>query len=349
MTRGKVILCTLLVTIPVLLLGGWKREPFGDDGKDRGSKQSSGAQGPIAVEVGTPLTSVTITRFHRKPGDLAARTATLASALVGSKCSSREAVTWAQDALSSRGAITLAKPFSCSSDIEVSYLGYYDRLIVRDLRANPPPPSQLVQSPTDSRPALGIGKASARTLASQFVTEQLIPTGIVDDTWLMVDSRRLIDGMVDIAGGTSGSKVREYRFGYRRHIDGFPLIDSLLEVSVDSAGAVRGIVLADVQTTTGEQQAATSSESTAKALFLELANARADGWSSDIDATVKRFRVGYVLPYDVESTATPPVLRGEILYMHGVIVSPEEDATLSFVSSKPSLRILVPWTGESNG
>lgn len=194
---------------------------------------------------------------------------------------------------------------------------------------------------------MGIGKSSARTLAAQFVTEQLIPAGIVDDTWVMVDSRRLIDGFVDIAGGTSGSKVREYGFGYRRHIDGFPLIDSFLEISVHSTGVIRGVVLADVMTTTADQQASTSSESTARALFQRLANARAHGWSPDIDATVKRFRVGYVLPYDVESTTTLPVLWGEILHEHGVIVSPVEDATLSFVGSSPSLRLLVPWTGES--
>jgi hypothetical protein len=347
MTRKLVGSYTLLVATVSLLLGASGGEPLGDEGEGRGSKQPGSAHGPRTVEVGTQLTSVTISRIQRTPTDLAGRAATLAGAIIGTTCSPSQATDWAQDASSKRGTVTIAKPFSCSPDIEVSYLGYYDRLIVKDLRSNPPPPSQLVQSPTDPRPAVGIGKRSARAVASPFVTEQLIPTGLVDDTWLMADSRRLIDGMVDIAGGTSGSKVREYGFGYRRHVEGFPLIDSLLEVSVDSTGVVRRIVLADVRTTTGEQVAATRSESTAKALFQQLAEARADGWSPDIDATVKRFRVGYVLPYDEESTSTLPVLWGEILHKHGVIVSPEEDATLSFVSSNPSLRVLVPWTGES--
>jgi hypothetical protein len=345
MTRGTTSLCALLFAVLTLPLGGWSPEPLGDGDEDGQSEQATVAQEARTVEVGALLMSVTITRARRKPRALAARAAILAGEIVGSKCSAREAVAWARDALSNRATITIAKSFSCSSDIKVSYHGYYDRLIVRDLRSNPPPPSQLVQAPTDSRPALGIGKSSARTLASQLVTEQLIPTGIVDDTWLMVDSRRLIDGMVDIAGGTSGSRVREYSFGYRRHVSGFPLIDTFLEVSVDNSGVVRRIVLADVETSTGGQETATRSESAAKASFQQLAQARADGWSPDIDATVKRFRVAYVLPYDVESISTLPVVWGEILYTHGEIISPAEDATLSFVGSSPSLRVLVPWTG----
>lgn len=348
MTRKLATSCVLLAATLTLLLGASKDKPLGGEvGKvaKSESKEASADQAPRTVEVGTLLTLLTISRIQRTPANLAARAATLAGAVVGTTCSPGQAADWAQDASSKRGTITIAKPFSCSSDIKVSYLGYYDRLIVKDLRSNSPPPSQLVQSPEDARPALGIGKSSARSLAAQFVTEQLIPAGIIDDTWLMIDSRRLIDGMVDIAGGTSGSKVREYCFGYRRHVDGFPLIDSFLEVSVDSTGVGRGVVLADVRTKIGGHQAATSSESTARALFQRLAEARADGWSPDIDATVKRFRVGYVLPYDVESTTTPPVLWGEILHTHGVIVSPVEDATLSLVDSSPRINILVPWTG----
>jgi hypothetical protein len=225
----------------------------------------------------------------------------------------------------------------------------YDRLIVKDLRSKSPPPSQLVQPPADSRPAPGIGKSVARTLASEFVAQQLFPTGLVDETWIMVDSGRLIDGVVDLDGRVSGSKVREYRFGFRRHVSGFTVMDSLLEVSVDSTGVVRRIVLADVMTKTGARQAATRSEATAQARFLELANARADSWDAAIGATVKRFRVAYVLPYDVESISTLPTLRGEILYEHGQIISPEEDATLSFVGSSPTLDVLVPWSGRSPG
>lgn len=351
MARGTTGIGAFLVALFALFLGGWGRESPTETAPDdaaeapgnKGNDQSS-----RVVEVGTALTSVTLTRIRRKPDELASRAATLASGIVGSECSPREAVDWAQEALSSRATIKIGKPFSCSPYIEASYLGYYDRLSVRDVRSSSPPPSQLVQAPTELGPAVGIGKSSARMVASQFVTQQLTPTGIVDDTWIMVDSRRLIDGMVDIAGGTSGSKVREYGFGYRRHVDGFPLIGSFLEISVDNAGVVRGVILADITTmvgAVGEQEAATRSESMARGLFQRLAEARAHGWSPDIDATVKRSQVGYVLPYDEESISSPPVLWGEILHKHGVIVSPTEDAILSLVDSNPKLVLLEPWAG----
>jgi hypothetical protein len=161
----------------------------------------------------------------------------------------------------------------------------------------------------------------------------------------MTDSGRLIDGVVDTEADTSGSKVREFRFGYRRHVAGFPLMDSFLEISVDTGGVVRRVVLADVTSTSGTQTPATRSEATAQSLFLQAANVRADSWSVDIVATVKRFRVAYVLPYDVETASGYPVLRGEIVYKHGPVTAPIEDATLSLTGANPQLVPLAPWSG----
>jgi hypothetical protein len=352
MARGLMFLCLFVSAALVSLLGGWVRdlpvrETANHDSGGGASTEGERASTASTIEDGGSVTSLTITRARRQPSEVASRAAVLASEIVGSECLPREALEWADNAQLNRAKIEVGRPFSCASNIEVSYLGYYDRLIVRDVRSRSPPPSQLVQPPTESRPSLGIGKSSARAIAAGFVTQQLIPTGLVDEAWAMVGSRRVIDGMVDVAGGASGSKVREFRFGYRRHLEGVPLLDSFLEIAVDSTGVVRGIVLADIITSLGEQRMTRRSETKARALLSQLANARADGWNPEIDATVKQSYVAYVLPYDLESVSTPPVLWGEILYKHGVIVSPGEHATLSLVDPTPELTVLVPWSGKA--
>jgi hypothetical protein len=206
--------------------------------------------------------------------------------------------------------------------------------------------SSLFQPASAPRPSTGIGPSAARSLANQFLTATMIPSGLVDSSWALSVGSRIVDGVVNMAGVRSGSRVREFRFGYRRQVQGYPLLDTLLEISVDSTGVVRGLGLSDVSAIVGATQNAVRSESQAQALFLAAAEARADNWNPTISAGVKRFRVGYVLPYNGESLSAPPVLHGEIIYRNGVVASPVEDATLSLVGASPQLSIMVPWIGD---
>jgi hypothetical protein len=125
MTRKPGNACALLVAALFLLLGASKGELLADEERRSEPKESRASQQPRTVEVGAELTSVTISRIKRTPTALASRASALAGAITQSNCSSSQAATWAREALLERGKITSAKPFSCSSDIEVTYLGYY--------------------------------------------------------------------------------------------------------------------------------------------------------------------------------------------------------------------------------
>lgn len=296
------------------------------------------------ITSGSSLTRLTLSRINRSATDLATRAATIASVMSQATCSASQAESWARLAIEKRGRVKIAVPFSCNANLEVSYMPYYDALVVHDLRSVSPPTTQLYQTSTDPRPAMGIGKAAARTIANNLFSS-LTTTGLVNSSWTLVESRKIIDGVASESGG-NGSRVREFLFGYRRHVNSVPILDSLVEIGVDSGGVVRTVRINDVSSVTNGQETAARSEANATALFEDLAQDLAETHGPEAIAHVKHVRPAYSLPNDAESIVTSPVLFGEIVVQQDIVLSRMQKGTLSFVAANPTLSIMSPWAGD---
>jgi len=299
-----------------------------------------------SISAGSGLTRIALTRVQRTSAALSGRAATIAGAMAGTSCSATQAASWATAALVKRDYTKLGRPFSCGAHFQVAYKPYIDWLRVTDTRSISPPPSELYQSPGAPRPARGIGKAQARGIATNFFAQHLVPSGLVDSSWGLMEYRILVDA-THSETGRSGSRIRIYTFGFRRRIAGVPLLDTLLEIGVDSmTGQIRDVGIGDVSSTVVGTSTSVRSEADAIALFEQEADAMGAQYDDEIVALVSKLRTVYLLPDAMESITTTPVMHGVIVFEQGVSMSRAETATVSFVDAQPNLSVDVPWAGE---
>lgn len=299
---GLVYLVTLATLGPI----GCSDRPIVEQATGADSEERAGG-----IQIGDVLRAMIVTRIARTPTELADRADLVVELLTGATCDAREADAWAVSALSDPGLMRSAKPFSCASEVEVWYQPRTDALSARDTSLRPGSVEKITAAVTAEgmNPALGVGKASARTTAKAFFDNQLLPSPVISGSWAPLEASRVVDR----TSVQDAAWVREYQFLFRRTEVGIPFLDTYVHIGVHRSGALSQVVVSDVESQYSGRDSAAISEEDAKSRWLQGADAYAATYSSSVNAP--KTQVGYNLDENADSAELFPVLFGELSTM----------------------------------
>ena len=327
-------LLLLVVAVPLPIFG------CRDEGSNgRGRVDDSVARNAAAER----LAIIAMERHSRSAAEVAQRAADVVEVLVGSPVSASEAISWAEEATVDRHLGAGALPFSAFPEVSVHYTPYTDMLVVRDQTVASDLARLVAEGTQSGAPEPGVGKLAAIREADR-VFGSMTGLSYVDASWSMIDSYRVQQGFVD--AGVPHRWVRDYVLEYRRHIEGVPLLDTTISITVHRSGEVAEIAIADIQANViGHEVPTLDAEDAADAFraAAEMAVAHFDPAPSTL---IKSPRVAYTIPEAEESGDRGPEYVAGIVYRYGDFHAPLQLGVVALSGSDHSLRILERYQAE---
>ncbi len=299
-----------------------------------------------AVQSGSDVGIVQLSRPVRTPAEVVARATSFAEALGGAPLTADPgALSWAQRAMAAPGVGAAEQDvFVEQPDLVVSYEPYEDRLTIqnRSLRLQA---SDLATLTEGTAPDPGIGKPAALQ-QMESVHRDLVESGLLEGATFHADgARRIVRGFQREDGDPGYAWVQEYIFRLHRYVCGLPVRSSLLELGIDRSGAFTYVSIGDVDIAVVGTTTAMVSETAA----AQLLQSRADVETASIPGTnvLSGGLAAYFLDPDLSSASVEPRYVAKITHVNGEFVSRSQVAAVSMLDESPDFEPILPWDGAS--
>lgn len=314
----------------------------GDGGN---SARSEGQLGEFrTLPAGSLVREVALTRHSRTAAGLAAHAAAVAGFVVDDTLPGSQATQWATDALAVNEFETYSGlPFSGYPDLHVSYTAYFDTFVAINTGVGRPTLAELESHTPNTGPDVGIGKTSAKSIASSLVTDMKNAGAIPNDTYVLSSTHQSTRALHrEISGGEDVySEVSDFVFLYRRTSGSLPIINSVLRITVHRDGEIASIRFDDIGVVQTDRIRTLTSDDAAFVLMKTQAKAGLLPTGAPHETLLRNKQVGFFLQADVDPSATvAPVAMAKIVFRENGSVSRARGGVIALDVSSPKFALL---------